>query len=177
MLKACIQLLRGHIQSFEVGHLPKNSNNQSRDQNAGFFETCFTGETHSEVRRCSVIHSGLPDSIWFLFQRNIVKEAISLYNLKVGCLHPVACTRLGSGFPSNATLVSIFYSITATCFGRMTIFRWKYIYFCMLHDWLAFIILKLVVCYLLRVLIFYSITATCFGRMTIFRWKPYDRNT
>jgi hypothetical protein len=25
--------------------------------------------------------------------------------LKVGCLHPVACTWLGSGFPSNATLV------------------------------------------------------------------------
>jgi hypothetical protein len=24
-------------------------------------------------------------------------------NLKVGCLHPVACTRSGSGFPSNAT--------------------------------------------------------------------------
>jgi hypothetical protein len=26
-------------------------------------------------------------------------------DLKVGCLHPVACTRSGSGFPSNATLV------------------------------------------------------------------------
>jgi hypothetical protein len=26
-------------------------------------------------------------------------------NLKVGCLHPVACTRSGSGFPANATLV------------------------------------------------------------------------
>jgi hypothetical protein len=24
-------------------------------------------------------------------------------SLKVGCLHPVACTRSGSGFPSNAT--------------------------------------------------------------------------
>jgi hypothetical protein len=34
----------------------------------------------------------------------------------------------GSGFPSNATLVWIFYSVTATCFGLMTIFRWKYIY-------------------------------------------------
>jgi hypothetical protein len=31
----------------------------------------------------------------------------------------------GSGFPSNATLFWIFYSVTATCFGRMTIFRWK----------------------------------------------------
>jgi hypothetical protein len=41
-------------------------------------------------------------------------------------LHPVACTRSGSGFPSNATLFWIFYSIiTATCFGRMTIFRPK----------------------------------------------------
>jgi hypothetical protein len=26
-------------------------------------------------------------------------------DLKVGCLHPVACSRSGSGFPSNATLV------------------------------------------------------------------------
>jgi hypothetical protein len=26
-------------------------------------------------------------------------------DLKVGSLHPVACTRSGSGFPSNATLV------------------------------------------------------------------------
>jgi hypothetical protein len=25
--------------------------------------------------------------------------------VKVGCLHPVACTRSGSGFPSNATLI------------------------------------------------------------------------
>jgi hypothetical protein len=33
------------------------------------------------------------------------------YYLKVGCLHPVACTRSGSGFPSNATLVWIFYSV------------------------------------------------------------------
>jgi hypothetical protein len=32
--------------------------------------------------------------------------------LKVGCLHPVACTRSGSGFSSNSTLVWIFYSIT-----------------------------------------------------------------
>jgi hypothetical protein len=44
-------------------------------------------------------------------------------NLKVGCLHPVACTRSGSGFPSNATLVWIFYLVTATCFGIMTIFK------------------------------------------------------
>jgi hypothetical protein len=28
-----------------------------------------------------------------------------IHHLKVGCLHPVACTRSGSGFPSNATLV------------------------------------------------------------------------
>jgi hypothetical protein len=34
-------------------------------------------------------------------------------NLKVGYLHPVVCTRSGSGFPSNATLVWIFYSVTA----------------------------------------------------------------
>jgi hypothetical protein len=32
-------------------------------------------------------------------------EQIKENNLKVGCLHPVVCTRSGSGFPSNATLV------------------------------------------------------------------------
>jgi hypothetical protein len=45
--------------------------------------------------------------------------------LKVGCLHPVACTRSGSGFSSNATLLWIFYSVfkledghkTETCSG------------------------------------------------------------
>jgi hypothetical protein len=49
-------------------------------------------------------------------------------DLKVGCLHPVAFTRSGWGFPSNSTLVWIFYLVTATCFGLMTIFRRKYIY-------------------------------------------------
>jgi hypothetical protein len=44
-------------------------------------------------------------------------------DLKVGCLHPVVCTRSGSGFPCNATLFWTFYLVTATCFGRMTIFR------------------------------------------------------
>jgi hypothetical protein len=33
------------------------------------------------------------------------KILITSVNLKVGCLHPVACTTSGSGFPSNATLV------------------------------------------------------------------------
>jgi hypothetical protein len=47
--------------------------------------------------------------------------------LKVCCLHPVACTRSCSGFPSKATLVWIFYSVIATCFGLMTNFRRKYI--------------------------------------------------
>jgi hypothetical protein len=32
----------------------------------------------------------------------------------------------GSGFPCNATLVWIFYSVTATCFGLMTFFRRKF---------------------------------------------------
>jgi hypothetical protein len=31
-------------------------------------------------------------------------RATTQKNLKVGCLHHVACTRSGSGFPSNATL-------------------------------------------------------------------------
>jgi hypothetical protein len=30
--------------------------------------------------------------------------------LKVGCLHPVACTRSGAGFPSNATLLNILFN-------------------------------------------------------------------
>jgi hypothetical protein len=34
-----------------------------------------------------------------------VEHLAIFQNLKVGCLHPVACTRSGSGFPSNATLV------------------------------------------------------------------------
>jgi hypothetical protein len=49
-------------------------------------------------------------------------------NLKVGCLHPVACTGSGSGFSSNTTLFWIFYSVTATYFGLMTIFKRKCIY-------------------------------------------------
>jgi hypothetical protein len=36
------------------------------------------------------------------------------------------CSWSGSGFPSNATLVWIFYLVTATCFGLMTIFRRKF---------------------------------------------------
>jgi hypothetical protein len=31
----------------------------------------------------------------------IVWRAKHLEHLKLGCLHPVACTRSGSGFPSN----------------------------------------------------------------------------
>jgi hypothetical protein len=38
------------------------------------------------------------------FGSEIYKLNLKNY-LKVGCLHPVACTRSGSGFPSNATLV------------------------------------------------------------------------
>jgi hypothetical protein len=42
-----------------------------------------------------------------MFPTNIVKF-LTKNIFKVGCLHPVACTRSGSGFPSNATLVWIF---------------------------------------------------------------------
>jgi hypothetical protein len=31
-------------------------------------------------------------------------QRLSIVGFKVGSLHPVACTRSGSGFPSNATL-------------------------------------------------------------------------
>jgi hypothetical protein len=36
--------------------------------------------------------------------RLISIEKLLFAGLKVGCLHPVACTRSGSGFLSNATL-------------------------------------------------------------------------
>jgi hypothetical protein len=49
-----------------------------------------------------------------------------ILHLKAGCLHPVSCTRSGSGFPSNATLVWIFYSVTATCFGLIYISAWRW---------------------------------------------------
>jgi hypothetical protein len=42
---------------------------------------------------CQNIRSHIPENL----NHNIY--------LKVGCLHPVACTRSGLGFPSNATLV------------------------------------------------------------------------
>jgi hypothetical protein len=37
---------------------------------------------------------------------NVLKELVFKENilLKLDCLHPIACTRSGSGFPSNATL-------------------------------------------------------------------------
>jgi hypothetical protein len=61
-----------------------------------------------------------------LIRRQTCTETNNYDILELGYLHPVACTRSGSGLPSNATLFWIFYSITATYFGRMTIFRWKY---------------------------------------------------
>jgi hypothetical protein len=40
------------------------------------------------------------------------------YCLKLGCLHPVACTRSGSGFLSNATLFPLEDGhTTETCSG------------------------------------------------------------
>jgi hypothetical protein len=63
-----------------------------------------------------------------------------IFVFKVGCLHPIACTRSGSGFPSNATLFWIFYSVTATCFGRMTIFKREYF---IQENWFLFRHLKL----------------------------------
>jgi hypothetical protein len=45
------------------------------------------------------------DTIVILYYCKKYVEQNKVLYLKVGCLHPVACTRLGSGFPSNATLV------------------------------------------------------------------------
>jgi hypothetical protein len=43
--------------------------------------------------------TSLQNSVW-----KKIHIPIMLSDLKVDCLHPVACTRSGSGFPSNATL-------------------------------------------------------------------------
>jgi hypothetical protein len=51
-----------------------------------------------------------------LFTKHTVGVVIVPYKLKVGCVHPVACTRLGSGFPSNATLPEDGHK-TETCSG------------------------------------------------------------
>jgi hypothetical protein len=45
------------------------------------------------------------DGKHFNLTENACLNLLNALNLKVGCLHPVACTRSGSGFPSNATLV------------------------------------------------------------------------
>jgi hypothetical protein len=133
----------------------------------------WTGQSLSAVwaDAAILIHMLLDTLLWQdwkqCFQRSSCDNSYTtIEELKVGCLHPVACTRSGSGFPSNATLVWIFYSIiTATCFGRMTIFKREYIHGCMLYAWLAFIILKVVVCILLRVL----------GQVQGFRWTQHCR--
>jgi hypothetical protein len=44
---------------------------------------------------------------WILCHLRISRFINMLWNLKVGCLHPVACTKSGSGFPSNATSVAL----------------------------------------------------------------------
>jgi hypothetical protein len=114
------------------------------------------------------------------FKVNFVLNSLKLNIINgVGFLHPVACTRSGSGFPSNATLFWIFYLVTATCFRLMTIFRRKYSRLKMVisYNWGSF-------CFHLwsgsgfpsnatLFWIFYSVTATCFGLMTIFRWKYF----
>jgi hypothetical protein len=45
------------------------------------------------------------ESVHIYFLLSLPGHVFTKLNFKVGCLHPVACTRLGSGFPSNATLV------------------------------------------------------------------------
>jgi hypothetical protein len=47
-------------------------------------------------------HQIMPMPTQYTEPRNILS---TMFDLKVGCLHPVACTRSGSGFLSNATLV------------------------------------------------------------------------
>jgi hypothetical protein len=52
--------------------------------------------------------------------------------LILGYLHSVRILDQVEEFPSNATLSNSFFAIlfklSATCFGRTTIFRWKYLH-------------------------------------------------
>jgi hypothetical protein len=51
-------------------------------------------------------NSGTPAAISTKLDTHIaICMCKNLMYLKVGCLHPVACTTSGSGFQSNATLV------------------------------------------------------------------------
>jgi hypothetical protein len=63
----------------------------------------------ASVPSLSCLTSSIPTKSNLYFKSSF---ATVISNLKVGCLHPVACTRSGSGFPSNATLVWIFYLVT-----------------------------------------------------------------
>jgi hypothetical protein len=54
----------------------------------------------------------------------------------LGCLHPVACIRSGSGVSVKRNSVSLvvyyLFKLSATCFGRTT--RWKYIPVMLISD-------------------------------------------
>jgi hypothetical protein len=59
-------------------------------------------------------------------------------NFHLGCLHPVGCKRSGVwGFRlrNDISIVFTIYFLAATCFGRTTIFRWKYIWNENEMDW------------------------------------------
>jgi hypothetical protein len=61
--------------------------------------------THREKRKEYRISVEKPEGKRLFGRPTYRRQDIVKKNLKVGCLHPVACTRSGSGFPSNATLV------------------------------------------------------------------------
>jgi hypothetical protein len=52
-------------------------------------------------------------------------------NLELGCFHPVACIRSGSGVSVEHNSVSIVVFYFITCFGCTTIFSRKYNFRCM----------------------------------------------
>jgi hypothetical protein len=45
-----------------------------------------------------------PSFIIFVIMRLGIITSVNIKIVKVGCLHPITCTRSGSRFPSNATL-------------------------------------------------------------------------
>jgi hypothetical protein len=51
------------------------------------------------------------------------------FNLKLGCWHPVACTRSGSGFLSNATLFQELFTISLNKIQYIYIYIFFFHYF------------------------------------------------
>jgi hypothetical protein len=79
-----------------------------------FFKTlCFLSR-HHKSSWCLGCSTPIPPKITRL---GSVTGRLTIFKNFPRKLQSQKCIRPGSGFPSNATLVWIFYSVTATCFG------------------------------------------------------------